>query len=97
MQLVPPPVTLAVLVTEVETPLPAMLTCALITGASEPGSNTPSNVQFNCVAVLLVQTQPTPTTLSATGVLMVMPAGIASVTVIRPLVLLVPALPAVIE
>ena len=97
MQAVPPPTTLAVLETCAPMPLAAIFTCALITGASALGSNTALVVQVTWVAVLAEQFQPEPLTLSATGVLIVMPAGMVSVTVISALELLVPELPTVIE
>ena len=96
VQAVPPPLTLAVF-TRGDTASLAICTGALMTRAFEPGSKTSLVVQVSSAAVEAVQSQPTPLPLATTGVTSVMPVGIASLTTIWPLVLLVPMLLTKIE
>ena len=82
-----PPLTVAVFVAG-EAVLTAIVTGALITGALPPGSSTALVLQLICVAVLALQSHPAPLGVAV----VVMPAGNGSVTVIDPLVLVVPVL-----
>ena len=92
VQLAPPPETVAELLTKADVPL-ATLTGALMTGALEPGSSTALLVQASWLDELALQSQP----VAVTGRLMLTPAGIVSLTVMGPTVLLVPLLPTRIE
>lgn len=88
----PPPVTAAVFTAGEAVPT-AIATGTLITGALPPTANTAAVVQLTFVGVLALQFQPAPLGVAV----VVTPLGSASVMVMFPAVLAVPALPTVSE